>query len=440
MRKRIVKNFTFLIILAIFLTFLAMEFISYQEALSQMKKNTASEAVMLADLIDKAGTEIIGSEVLSSTEDRITLVRSDGTVLLESDENASDMENHLSRPEIQSALSEGRGEDLRVSSTFGTQYYYYAVRLSDGSVLRVSGAMDTVVREVLSRSVIAVVLMLLLIALELLLVRSATNRIVDPINNLDLEHPLAQEGLSYPELMPLLQRMDQDHRAREAAEQVRREFSANVSHELKTPLMSISGYAELIENGMVRSEDIPEFAGRIRSESTRLKNLVEDIIRLSRLEEAGEELNKEQTDLYEICEEVKERLSGYAAERNISFVFSGIHARIFGVPSVLREMIFNLCDNAIKYSLSGGSVELSLSRKSGTVQVSVADTGIGISEEEQERIFERFYRVDKSHSRETGGTGLGLSIVKHGAQLHDAGIGIQSALGKGTTITVSFPE
>ena len=227
---------------------------------------------------------------------------------------------------------------------------------------------------------------------------------------------------------------------KQEAEKIRREFSANVSHELKTPLMSISGYAEIIEHGMVRQEDIPNFAGRIHAEASRLTNLVEDIIRLSRLDEAEGTMPREETDLNEICEEVKKHLDMSAKDRGITFSYKGEKCPIDGVRQVLYEMVYNLCDNAIKYNKKNGSVDLRLRKENGAPVLTVADTGIGIEPEETERIFERFYRVDKSHSKETGGTGLGLSIVKHAALLHNAKISVDSTPGAGTRIEIRFPE
>ena len=226
---------------------------------------------------------------------------------------------------------------------------------------------------------------------------------------------------------------------KQKAEVMRREFSANVSHELKTPLMSISGYAEIIENNMVKPEDIPKFAGRIHSEASRLSSLVEDIIKLSRLDENDQSIPMEEVDLMQICRDVEGHLSIRAKEQQVKMTLRGERCRIKGARQVLYEMIYNLCDNAIKYNRRDGEVEVTVSRgRNGRAVVSVADTGIGIAKEDQERIFERFYRVDKSHSRETGGTGLGLSIVKHGAILHDAKIKIESTLGTGKKIILEF--
>ena len=220
---------------------------------------------------------------------------------------------------------------------------------------------------------------------------------------------------------------------------LQRQFAGNAAHELKTPLMSISGYAEIIENNMVKPEDIPKFAGRIHSEASRLSSLVEDIIKLSRLDENDQSIPMEEVDLMQTCRDVEGHLSIRAKEQQVKMTLRGESCRIKGARQVLYEMIYNLCDNAIKYNRKDGEVEVTVSRgRNGRAVVSVADTGIGIAKEDQERIFERFYRVDKSHSRETGGTGLGLSIVKHGAILHDAKIKIESTLGTGTKIILEF--
>jgi two-component system phosphate regulon sensor histidine kinase PhoR len=225
---------------------------------------------------------------------------------------------------------------------------------------------------------------------------------------------------------------------REQRESLRREFTANVSHELKTPLTSISGFAEIIKNGMVKPEDILEFAGDIYKESQRLIALIDDIIKLSRLDENSVPFEKEQVDLYGLAQEVAESLRPMAKKRNITVELSGGHAEVFGVRQVLKEMLYNLCDNAIKYNKDNGEVRITVARGEKGIGVSVSDTGIGIPEALQDRVFERFYRVDKSHSKEVGGTGLGLSIVKHAAAYHGASVSLKSEVGKGTTVTVTF--
>ena len=242
----------------------------------------------------------------------------------------------------------------------------------------------------------------------------------------------------YEELTPLLQGIDVQNREKEKAAEMRKEFSANVSHELKTPLTSISGYAEIMKNGLVRPEDMKGFSERIYNEASRLITLVEDIIKISKLDEKSIELEKQEVDLYQLVREICTRLAPQAEKKSIRFEVSGEHVSYNGIRQILDEMIYNLCENAVKYNVKGGKVSVWTGNTLEGPKVIVEDTGIGIPEEEKERVFERFYRVDKSHSRENGGTGLGLSIVKHGALLHDAKIQISSNLGQGTKIELIF--
>jgi len=448
MRKRIFRSFAILIVVAIVLTFAAMEYISYQEAYANTKDWAREDAELLAELVDEFGQEAVNEDTVGIIDGRVTFIAQDGTVLFDSNEDSSLMENHLERPEVQQAFESGTGSATRFSQTFGTQTYYYACQTSDGSVIRTSRTMETVLGEVFARLGIAVGILVLLMVLELFLAKSVTGRIVAPINAINLSAPKEAEKSEpvYEELSPLLDRIEvQNEQIRmqmeelKQAEVVRREFTANVSHELKTPLMSISGYAELIENDLAKPEDIKGFAGRIHSEAVRLKNLVEDIIRLSSLEGAQENHKKETLDFYEICDEVRQTLAPYAGEQGISLEFSGEHMVFYASRQALFEMVYNLCDNALKYNKPAGSVMLSLQNAGGRPLLRVKDTGIGISPEDQGRIFERFYRVDKSHSRQTGGTGLGLSIVKHAAMLHEAQISVDSTPGEGTEISVIFP-
>lgn len=279
------------------------------------------------------------------------------------------------------------------------------------------------------------------VILAAILSRRQTASIVDPINTLDIDDP--DEASIYSELAPLIQRLQRQHSqideqfaALERQNNVRREFTANVSHELKTPLTSISGYAEIIENGIAKPEDVPRFAGNIYRETQRLITLVGDILKLSHLDEGAEGLEAEDLDLQLICRTVKNRLATQASAKKITVSVIGENVRFRGVRSMMEEMVYNLCENAIKYNNPGGSVHMEVAFKDGKAVLTVSDTGIGIPEEETDRVFERFYRVDKSHSKETGGTGLGLSIVKHCVMLHNGDISVESKLGKGTAITV----
>lgn len=487
--------------------------------------------------------EYVSPEQMRST-DRITLISPDGTVLYDSVARADAMENHLSREEVAQALREGTGKSSHYSSTVLKKNLYYALRLEDGNILRLSREQSSLGAMLLNMAwpIAATVAGLLLLAAGLS-VRLA-RQITQPINAISPDDP--QDV--YPELQPLTQRLRQqretirnqmdelsrrmrefsamtenmsegfllidlrghvlteNHSAsmllptdadniakcsqrelcqaaqqaltgqrcerllqqgertlsviaspvlesgqvtgavvltldvteREQREKLRREFSANVSHELKTPLTSISGFAELMSQGLVPPDKVREFSLDIQKECTRLTNLVEDIIDLSRLEEGGD-MTWEDIDLYTLCDDVLQSLEPVAKRQAVTLRLAGESLQVRGVYQVLREMIYNLCDNAIKYNRSGGSVTVAVARSAGRASVTVADTGIGIPYEDQSRVFERFYRVDKSHSRAIGGTGLGLSIVKHAAALHGAEIKLQSRPEDGTVITVLFP-
>ena len=320
-----------------------------------------------------------------------------------------------------------------------------AVKLADGDILRVGRTTDSVFYTMLSSSVLLGGLLILIFAVTFILVRKQTKDLIEPINTLNLEEPL--KDVAYEELRPLLGRVDQQNKQiakqmeeLKEAEAVRREFSANVSHELKTPLMSISGYAELMMNGMVPADKMQDFSGRIFHESERLSNLVADIIQLSRLDEKNGETMFEQVDIGELGEDVINNLQNRAAKKKINLEYTGESAQMQGVRHVLYEMFYNITDNAIRYTQDGGDVKVFVGKLNGKPYFRVEDNGIGIPESEQQRIFERFYRVDKSHSRETGGTGLGLSIVKHGAVLHHAKILLDSEPGKGTKMEILFDQ
>mgnify|MGYP004664419605 FL=1 len=488
---------------------------------------------------------------LESDQYRITWLRADGAVLYDTRADAESMENHAQRQEVQQALATGEGESSRYSDTLLQKTVYYAKRLPDGTVLRLSAIRVTT--GVLVLNMLQPILLVLAVALILsgVLASRLARRITEPLNRLDLEHPL--ENDTYEELAPLLRRMEHQRRQidrqmdelrrrseefeqitgsmseglvlldeagvilsinpaarrlldaaencvgqdlltvdrdvalsdalRQAAEQGhsefrgqrngreyqfdvtriqsegrtagtvllvfdvterafaernRREFTANVSHELKTPLQGIIGSAELLENGLVKQEDVPRFIGHIRSEAQRLVTLIGDIIRLSQLDE-GEPMPAEPVELLALAREAAESLQSAAAARNVTITVEGEPVELTGVRRLLYEIVFNLCDNAIKYNTDGGRVQVTVTRENETAAVTVRDTGIGIPPDQQDRVFERFYRVDKSHSKASGGTGLGLSIVKHAVQYHHGAIHLQSEVGKGTAIRVTFP-
>ena len=495
------------------------------------------------------GTEQYGNAFLENVEAdrfRVTWIDTDGTVLFDTQVDQSTMENHADREEIQEALETGTGSAVRTSSTLTEQTFYEAMRLNDGTVLRISISQESAWSLMIGMLWPVTLIAVLAIGLSAFLARRMAKRIVEPLNTLDLEQPLKNDV--YEEISPLLRRIHRQHNqiaqqleelrrktdefeqitgnmqeglvllssegtvlsmnptakrlfeteedcigrnflmidrssgmrnavndaldkgrgsAREKrngrdyqfdlsriesdgavigaallafditerlnSEQLRREFSANVSHELKTPLQGIIGSAELLESGMVKQEDGPRFVGHIRKEASRLVNLIEDIIRLSQLDE-GVELPAEQVDMLALAEEVKATLTPSATAKNVGMEITGGGFSVHGVRRLLYEILYNLCDNAIKYNVTGGSVRVHIEQN----KLIVSDTGIGIPAEHQTRVFERFYRVDKSHSKQSGGTGLGLSIVKHAVAYHKATLELESTPGKGTTITVIF--
>lgn len=334
---------------------------------------------------------------------RITWIEDNGQILYDSQPQEQEMENHLNRKEVQQALAEGYGESQRYSTTMLEKMIYSAQRLSDGSVIRVSMPQHTIFLFILDMAFpIAIIVMLVCVILVI---------------------------FSYRQTKKANQ---------EESEQMRREFTANVSHELKSPLHAISGYAELLKSDMVLEGDTSYFASKIYDESQRMIRLVQDIITLSRLDEGEENTVKNKIDLYVLAEAICDELSPLAKEKDVVLEIAGTNVIIDGIPQLLHSMLYNICENGIKYNRPGGSVTISLEKHDKNVIVTIRDTGIGISKSDQKRIFERFYRVDKSHSKSVGGTGLGLSIVKHSVKLHNAKLEIESIVDEGTMFTITF--
>ena len=447
MRSKIFRSIWLVLVSALLVSYGLIVGLLYShftnEQLDQLRNETrlASQAVMLGglDFLDRLG----------NTDYRITWITADGTILYDNEADTLIMENHLEREEIRDALRTGYGESRRYSSTLFERQLYTAQRLPDGTVLRLS-ITQTTIWNIFLRFLLPLGLILLFeVFMSLLLASRLSKRIVGPLNELNLDSPLENSGQeAYAEIMPLLKRLDDQHKQLakdreelEKASLIRQEFTANASHELKTPLHVISGYAELLESGMVPSEESRRlFAGKIRTESQRMSKLVEDIIDLSQLDGGGVGMTREHTDLYRIAVNAVESLEPTAADAGVTLRVSGESAVIYGVPQVLYSIIYNLCINAIHYSDRGGSALVTVRDIPGCAELSVSDNGIGIPAQDLDRIFERFYRVDKSHSKEVGGTGLGLSIVKHAAKVHDAEISVRSELGKGSIFTVKFPK
>ena len=436
MRQKIQRSMVIVIAITLGITYVLLTAIIYSRTVRLMEAEIRQEADYICKAVEISGPGYLKQLDLVQESTRITWVDEEGNVLYDSVDEEGRLENHASRPEVKRGFEEGCGQDIRKSDSVGQNKFYYAKKLSDGTVLRVSKTIDTVVSSAIQILPIMAALAVLMLILAWILSKWQVGRLIRPINQLDLEHPLKNE--IYGELTPLLERIDRQNQEKDAVANMRKEFTANVSHELKTPLTSISGYAEIMMNGLVRPEDMEGFSRRIYNEASRLIVLIEDIIKLSRLDEGKVELEKEEVNLYRLTREIVRRLAPQAAARNIQIEVRGEEVLYHGIRQVLDEMIYNICENAIKYNKVGGKVSVWVGSTLKGKKIIVSDTGIGIPEDQQERIFERFYRVDKSHSKESGGTGLGLSIVKHGAMLHNASIHVESELNKGTKMELTF--
>ena len=551
MTRRIFRNILLTAVLALLLTSALLVGTLYSVYEERISAELRTEAEYIVRALDVAQDDLDYFAGIVPTT-RVTLISPDGAVLYDSQADESRMDSHAERPEVLEAVLSGTGESTRYSNTISQLTIYYARRTANGNVLRIASTRSSVLGVFLNVAPQIVVMLLTVTALSLLIAKYAARQIVQPINDLDLNTPLANEV--YDELTPLLRRMDRQHTqihqqmrdlarahsdlnaimqnmreglilidrgshilsinpsamkifgvqdapaqdaplaaicqeaavidivraaqdgtsgdtiltrgdrtyrvfaspvirenkvrgavllaldvsARYAAEASRREFTANVSHELKTPLTSISGYAEIIESGIAQAADVPIFAGKIHTEAKRLVALVNDILELSRLDEKQGLGAQEPVALLPMVHALAESFQPIAAEKDIALTIEGGNLTITGYPVLLRELFHNLIDNAVKYTPAGGRVTIRLSQEDGHPLCTVTDTGIGIPAEHQHRIFERFYRVDKSHSRQTGGTGLGLAIVKHVAEVHQAQIRLTSTPGQGTAVSIRF--
>lgn len=370
---------------------------------------------------------------------RISLIGPDGTVLYDNDAFIGDLGNHGDRPEVQEALDGGSGQSIRRSDTLDRSAFYYAVRQQDGTVLRVAREASSLWRILKSALPVVLVTALLVFLFCLGLSVRATRTLMEPIYHLAEHLDEYDEIPVYKEMIPFVSTIRRQHEDILKNAQLRQEFTANVSHELKTPLTSISGYAELIEHNMVAQKDIPRFAGEIRHGANRLLTMINDIIELSQLDAMGADaVSFERVPLYQLAENCVNMLQVHAERHQVTLELRGTPCAIAGNREMVEEVLFNLCDNAIRYNNAGGSVIVTAEPSGSRVRLCVEDTGIGIPKRHQQRIFERFYRVDKSRSKATGGTGLGLAIVKHIVARHGAELSLESEEGKGTRITILF--
>lgn len=438
-KKTLYKIFAFGVsVITITAVLILSVFYSYSD--NQLKEQLrVVESVVENQLAQDDDTAFISNHIDKNV--RITLVAKDGTVIADSQESANKLGNHLNRQEIQQAIKNGEATVTRHSDTQEKKVYYFAKQLDNGNVLRVSAEAKSI-GKFFSDYIIYIFLCIIVVIVAAVFVSMGiTKSIVKPITQLGQSLDNIDKFKSDEELKPLVNALLQQKKKQKMLDKQKKQFTANVSHELKTPLTSIAGYAELIETGMAKPEDIKPFAGVIRKQALRLVSLSEDIIQLSQLEESDDEdMSFESVDLYEIAQRCVEALNINAINKCVTLNLTGEECYIRGKAQLVEELVYNLCDNAIRYNKENGNVTVTVSPLEKGASVSVKDTGIGIPKKYQERIFERFFRVDKSRSKATGGTGLGLAIVKHITQLHDAKLEISSEEGKGTEIIVTFKD
>ena len=449
MSKKIFRAIFFVSTFFLLISFFVISGILYSEFIENEKSYLRTEIKFLKELLS---TQDDFLENFKSDTYRLTLISEDGDVIFDSKANINDMNNHINRKEIEKAIEIGSGESFRYSDTLLEKTIYIATLLPNQNILRISTNINTIWAMIFELVPTFFLIFVILTICCGFLSNYLAKQIIAPLNKLNLDNPM--ENQIYDEVSPLLYRIHkQNKKIKEQMkdlqqkidekiemQKVKEEFSANVSHELKTPLQSIIGYTELFENNLVKPEDSGKFIGNIKKESLRLVALINDIIHLSELDEI-EKVNFEKVDLAEVISETISLLTSSASKRNVTLYFENKIGMGFvqGVPSYIQEIVYNLIDNAIRYNKDGGKVFVSLEKlQNGKVEFSVKDTGIGIPEEYQQRVFERFFRVDKSHSRETGGTGLGLSIVKHAVKIQNAKLTLESQENFGTRIAVEF--
>ena len=428
MRQKINRRSTGIALFSVVITTIFMTAVSY----AQLKKQVFSDLAVVANiLIDE------GSYERKIDNLRITLIDADGKVLFDSSVDGQSLANHLDRPEIVEAISSEVGMGIRKSGTLSENVFYYAKKLDNGQILRVGKEAHSVVAVFLSALPMVLTTAMFLVIICMMVSHYLTSAIVKPIDEMagDMEH--IDEGKSYPELIPFTRRIRLQHEEILSAANIRQEFTANVSHELKTPLAAISGYAELMEAGLVDEKEIKRFSGEIRKSAARLLTLINDIIKLSQLDAGNAKDILDVVNLAQITKESVEMLSFGAAKNGIDVMYEGDdRAEVHIGKELAQELTYNLIENAIRYNKPNGRVTVKVQKEGTQIIFSVEDTGIGIPPEHQERIFERFYRVDKSRSKELGGTGLGLAIVKHICNLTDADVNLMSRPGVGTKIFI----
>lgn len=440
MKRKLLFRMFFIGLFGVLLAAVSACTIYYHTLSTQFRQDITHMAGVYANVYE-ASDELFQELSANSQSYRLTLIQPDGSVLSDSEASGT-LENHAERPEVRQAIEEGIGFDERISSTLSVKTFYAAVRLSDGSILRVSANTASIYAIFLSSLPWMALALVMLLLLEFLLSENLTGSLVAPITEMGRHMEEIEEFVPYPELRPLAEMLAADRTLRRNQEHFRQEFTANVSHELKTPLTGISGYAEMMAEGMVRQEDIPNFSAQIYREAQRMIQLVQDIIKLSELDtqqmSSSQSLEFSRVDLSEIAERTGSDMAIQARKAFLSLNEDCSPAVIMGNEILLRELCENLAENAIRYNRPGGTVTISTGTAGKRAFLQVKDSGIGIPEDALNRVFERFYRVDKSRSKEKGGTGLGLAIVKHIALLHHGEIQMESRINEGTTVTVWF--
>lgn len=440
MRKKINAQFLLITAVAIILTVFLSVFVCYnlfqEEVISSLR--TYAHVIKSSGIFDEQSDASLQDDAVEGL--RITLIDEDGTVVFDSNADIGQMDNHGQRPEIQSALENGEAEIVRRSDTLDKNTYYYAIRLDDGRILRVAKEAGSVWSFLLPLIPVLLFMGMALFLVCLVLAHFLTKSIISPIEDMAQHMDDEEYEIAYKEMKPFLDMIQKQHSDIVKSSQMRQEFTANVSHELKTPLTAISGYSELIESGIATKEDTVRFSAEIHKSSNRLLMLINDILRLSELDSSEDVLVKETVDLYELAEKCVDMMQVNAEKHHVTLRLAGGSCFIQANREMIEEVMYNLCSNAIRYNVPDGSVVMTVGMEGNHAVLTVEDTGIGIPEEDQKRIFERFYRVDKSRSKSTGGTGLGLAIVKHAVAKHGAEIGLWSKTGVGTRMRVVFPE
>ena len=429
----------FISAVGILLTFCLSTVIFYE----LFKSEVVDELKTYADVIKETQSydQILQGEYDPDVDDlRITMIKKDGKVFYDSFADAKKMENHANRQEVRQALKHGNGKAIRTSDTLDKNTFYYAVCLDDGNILRVAKESRSIWSVFIKVTPAILILIFVILAISKMLSDVLTKSLLLPIEQMSENLDHLEDITTYKELMPFINTIQEQHKNILMNAKMRQEFTANVSHELKTPLTAISGYSERIQNGMTNEEETIRFAGEIHKSAKRLLTLINDTIRLSQLDTSEQKVIYEAIDLYKIAEDCVNMLKFSAENHGITISIHGTNAYLEGNKEMLEEVVYNLCDNAIRYNNEGGKVDVTVKPVKGKIYLCVEDNGIGISKEHQERIFERFYRVDKSRSKSTGGTGLGLAIVKHIIQQHGAHMELTSEKGKGTKIEIEFSK